>query len=590
MKRTLLSLALAGLAAGAWAQTPQVIQKGADLKQDPIAMKYAKIISPELAKQHLSIIASDEFEGRETGQPGATKAAEYIAAEFKALGLKPIVNNGKDYFYDVHVVNSLFKMNSFALNGTPLTAGTEFTAQGGAGTKTLNAKDIVFIGYGIGAPNYDDLKGINIKGKIVMYISNGEPVKDSVSKITGTKTLSDWSGQRSRKRVEYIQSKKPLMLLAVNVPAPGGGGRGGRGGAGGGRGGAAGAPPAAGAGTPPAGAGATPPAAGTTPFAAALAGGGRGGAPAGRMGLAAEGEAPAITVTIPIATADMILKASGKTFAELKDAIDKSGTPQSMTIKADIAADYATTETPVKAVDVLGFLPGNDPKLKEEVLVISAHYDHIGLNTRPGAIDKVNNGADDDGSGTTGLLEIARAFTQAQKDGHGPKRSILFLSNVGEEKGLLGSLYYTNHPVIPLERTITDLNIDMIGRVGYEYIGKPDSSNYVYVIGSGMLSTDLHNAGERANQTYTNLKLDYKYDDLNDPNNFYQRSDHYNFAKHGVPIIFYFNGTHADYHQPGDEVSKIGWPMLAKRAQLVFYTAWDLLNAPKRPVVDQPIK
>lgn len=126
----------------------------------------------------------------------------------------------------------------------------------------------------------------------------------------------------------------------------------------------------------------------------------------------------------------------------------------------------------------------------------------------------------------------------------------------------------------------------MIGRVGTEYIGKADSSNYVYVIGSGMLSTDLHNVNEKANKTYTNLILDYKYDDLNDPNSFYTRSDHYNFAKHGVPIIFYFNGVHEDYHRPGDEVSKINFPLLAKRAQLVFYTAWDLLNGDKRPVVD----
>ncbi|MDP9080354.1 MAG: M28 family peptidase [Bacteroidota bacterium] len=201
--------------------------------------------------------------------------------------------------------------------------------------------------------------------------------------------------------------------------------------------------------------------------------------------------------------------------------------------------------------------------------------------------DRVNNGADDDGSGTTSIMEIARAFSKAKKDGHGPRRSILFLGNVGEEKGLLGSEYYTDHPVIPLANTITDLNIDMVGRVGTEYIGKADSANYVYVIGSGMLSTDLHNVNEKANSTYTKMDLDYKYDDPNDPNSFYTRSDHYNFAKHGVPIIFYFNGVHADYHGVGDEVSKINFPLLAKRAQLVFYTAWDLLNADKRPVVDK---
>jgi hypothetical protein len=563
MKKSLLLFALAGLATGALAQ------------QDPTAMKYAKIISPELAKQHLSIIASDEYEGRETGQPGADKAAHYIANEFKSVGLQPIVKGS--YFYDIPVVNSTFKVNSFTLNGTPLASGKDFTATG-SGTKTIDAKEIVFVGYGIGANNYDDLKGVNITGKVVMYIANGEPTDNGISKITGTAKVSEWSAGRSRKRAEYIQSKKPLMILTVATASAGGGRRGGGGAPAGGApagGAAAGAPPAGGA-APAGGAGGRR--------------GGPGGAPMARMGLKQEGDAPAITVSIPAATADLILKSAGKTFADLKDAIDKSGTPQSVSVKTDIAVSYATEETPVNAVDVLGFLPGSDPKLKDEVLVISAHYDHIGLNRREGAVDKVNNGADDDGSGTTGIMEIARAFAQAKKDGHGPKRSILFLSNVGEEKGLLGSLYYTNHPVIPLEKTITDLNIDMIGRVGFEYIGKPDSSNYVYLIGSGMLSTDLHNISEKANKTYTNLVLDYKYDDLNDPNSFYTRSDHYNFAKHGVPIIFYFNGTHADYHQPGDEVSKIGFPMLAKRAQLVFYTAWALANADKRPVVDGPVK
>jgi Zn-dependent M28 family amino/carboxypeptidase len=218
--------------------------------------------------------------------------------------------------------------------------------------------------------------------------------------------------------------------------------------------------------------------------------------------------------------------------------------------------------------------------------VISAHYDHIGLLPEGTKGDRVNNGADDDGSGTTGILEIAKAFTQAKKDGHGPRRSILFLGNVGEEKGLLGSEYYTDHPVIPLVNTIADLNIDMIGRIGDEYTGKADSANYVYVIGSSMLSTDLHKVNENANNTYTKLDLDYKYDDPNDPNRFYYRSDHYNFARYGVPIIFYFNGVHPDYHRVGDEVSKINFPLLAKRAQLVFYTAWDLVNANTRPVVD----
>ena len=232
-------------------------------------MKYAAIITPQLARQHLSIIASDEYEGRETGQPGATKAANYIANEFKSVGLEP--GNKGSYFLDVAVVNSAFKMGEVTLNDTPLTSGAQYTAAAGTGTKNISAKDIVFIGYGIGAANYDDLKGQNIKGKVVMYISNGEPVKDGISKVTGTKELSEWSAGRSRRRANYVQSLKPLMILAVNMGGQGGG-RGGRGGAGGG--GAAGA---AGAGAPPAG---TPPA-GTG--AAAGAAGGRAHRPGGHQ-------------------------------------------------------------------------------------------------------------------------------------------------------------------------------------------------------------------------------------------------------------------------------------------------------------------
>lgn len=525
MNKLLLTIASIGLVTGACAQ------------QNPTAMKYAPIISAELAKKHLSIIASDAFEGRETGKPGADKAAHYIADEFKSLGLKPIVN-GNSYFLDIPLVENAFKVSAFTVNGKSFTSGADFYASGSAPAKTINASEFVFIGYGIESDNYDDLKGIDIAGKIVLYINDGEPMNNGVSKITGTDKKSEWSTIRA-KRLKFLRSKNPALILAVgpNVADI------------------------------------------LKRFGSQIG--------AGQLSIKKDGpvETPAIAYNITPELANQILKNSGKTYAELKAAIDAAGAPQTQTIKADISTSYANESKDVKAVDVLGYLPGSDPKLKDEVLVISAHYDHIGLMPA-GSKDMVNNGADDDGSGTTSIMEIARAFAKAKKDGHGPRRSILFLGNVGEEKGLLGSEYYTDHPVIPLANTITDLNIDMVGRVGFDYIGKPDSANYVYVIGSSMLSTDLHKAGEKANDTYTKLKLDYKYDDLNDPNHFYERSDHYNFAKHGVPIIFYFNGVHADYHRPGDEVSKINFPLLAKRAQLVFYTAWDLLNADNRPVVD----
>lgn len=215
----------------------------------------------------------------------------------------------------------------------------------------------------------------------------------------------------------------------------------------------------------------------------------------------------------------------------------------------------------------------------DEVVVISAHYDHIGIKN-----GEVHNGADDDGSGTVALLEIAQAFAQAKKEGNGPKRSILFLHVTGEEHGLLGSSYYSQNPLFPLTKTIANLNIDMIGRHDEFH---NDSSNYVYVIGSDYLSTDLYNICEAANTNYTKLLLDYKYNDRTDPNRFYYRSDHYNFAKNGIPSVFLFSGVHADYHQATDDVDRIEFDALTKRTQLAFVIVWELANRKNRPVVDK---
>lgn len=214
-----------------------------------------------------------------------------------------------------------------------------------------------------------------------------------------------------------------------------------------------------------------------------------------------------------------------------------------------------------------------------EVIVISAHYDHLGMKN-----GVVHNGADDDGSGTVALLEIAKAFEIAKKEGHGPKRSILFLHVTGEEHGLLGSTFYSEHPLFPLANTITDINIDMIGRRDEFH---KESNNYVYLIGSDYLSTDLYKICEDANKNYVNLFIDYKYNDRKDPNRFYYRSDHYNFAKNGIPSVFLFNGVHADYHKATDKVDKIEFDALAKRAQLAFAIAWELANRQNRPVVDK---
>jgi hypothetical protein len=235
----------------------------------------------------------------------------------------------------------------------------------------------------------------------------------------------------------------------------------------------------------------------------------------------------------------------------------------------------------VKSENVLGYLEGTDKK--DELVIISAHFDHIGKKDH-GDGDLINNGADDDGSGTVTVMQLAKAFAKAKKDGHGPRRSILFITVTGEEEGLFGSQYYVEHPVFPLANTVADLNIDMIGRRDPQHEGKPD---YVYAVGADRLSSELHELNERNNKSYTQLELDYTYNDEKHPERIYYRSDHWNFAKNNIPIIFYFDGVHEDYHKVSDEVSKIDFNLLAKRGKLVFYNAWELANRDERIVVDK---
>ena len=223
----------------------------------------------------------------------------------------------------------------------------------------------------------------------------------------------------------------------------------------------------------------------------------------------------------------------------------------------------------VQSENIAAYIKGS--VFPNEYIVISSHLDHIGIKD-----GKINNGADDDGSGTVALLEIAEAFKMASEAGQGPKRSLIFLHVTGEEKGLLGSKYYTENPLYPLKETMANLNIDMIGRTDPKREDK--DPNYIYLIGADRLSQDLHDISEEVNNKYTQFKIDYKFNEENDPNRFYFRSDHYNFAKNNIPVIFYFSGTHEDYHKPGDTPDKIMYDLLAKRAKLVFYTAWELAN------------
>lgn len=287
------------------------------------------------------------------------------------------------------------------------------------------------------------------------------------------------------------------------------------------------------------------------------------------------------TFYVSPAVGSALLKPAKTNVSKIRKAMANTGILPTVDLsKAKWSYSADIQQNSVFPSNVLGYLEGTDKK--DEVIVFTAHYDHEGVNSR----GDIYNGADDDGSGTTTILELAEAFVLAAKAGYRPRRSLLFMAVSGEEKGLLGSGFYAEHPVYPLENTVANLNIDMIGRIDPNYEGSKDSANYVYIIGSDRLSTDLHNISEEVNTAYSHIKLDYRYNAADDPNRFYERSDHYNFAKKGVPIIFYFTGVHKDYHKPTDTVEKINFNKMAKIARLIFATGWELANREDRIRID----
>jgi hypothetical protein len=536
MNKHILSISMAlllCLGACAQNQTPA---------QNQTAVKFSASINKANAYKHLSVLASDEYEGRETGKKGAWMAADYIKNYFKSIGLKGPVQG--DYFQPIDMVTYQLNQPVFTINGEAKVYNRDFVVP--ASNVSLegfafNTKEVIFAGYGLDTEGYNDYKNIDVAGKVILIFASGNP-KQQTEAAPADRAARRKAIAAKREKIQYLANHKALAVIQIDPSLD----------------------------------------SLNAEMKLMYAG-------SGQLTLKSEENTARMakiktfpTVNINTTTANELLKAAGTTVEALEQKISSTGQPASQVLKIALSGSAKKEEVKVRAENVLGFLEGSDPVLKKEILVITGHYDHIGLTTS--GTDKVNNGADDDGSGTTGVLLIADAFTKAKAAGKGPKRSILFMTVVGEEKGLLGSEWYSEHPVLPLENTITNLNIDMIGRVDKEHENNED---YIYIIGSDMLSSELNAAGINANDQYLKMNLDMKYNNRTDPNQFYYRSDHYNFAKHGIPVIFYFNGVHEDYHQPGDEVSKIKFDLLARRAQLVYYTAWDLANRPTRPTVDK---
>ena len=498
--------------------------------------KYAAIITGSELKRQLTIIASDEMEGRETGTPGQRKAAEYIESQFKAIGLKTAAPlKGYQQLYPLY--QDSLQLAELTINGKTAEFGKDFIAPLNTNeTGKFKGKKMIFVGYGIDDPKYNDYEGLDVNGKVVVFFL-GEPKKDGKYFISGSTRGSEWTFPGISKKLEAAVGKGAIGALIINPNqemfnqrAVDNGKK----------------------------TGVYFPRDNTTkikPINFALL-------------------SHAFAKTVIGETFDTLLK-----IIKSNQFIDKQWALENKTKSTFKFEKYRDV---INASNVVGIIEGTDKK--DEYVFLTGHYDHLGKHD-----GKIWYGADDDGSGTVAVIQMATAFAKAVADGYRPRRTMVFMTVSGEEKGLWGSEYYSDHPFYPLDKTSVDLNTDMVGRIDTER-KIDDTLNYVYVIGHDKISSDLPIINEGVNKKYTNLVLDYKFDDPNDRNRIYFRSDHYNFARKGVPILFFYDGMlKADYHQPSDTVDKINWSLYEKRVRMIFHTAWEIANRDEMLKRDTPL-
>lgn len=501
---------------------------------DPSA-KYAAIITGNQLNKHLSIVAGAEMEGRETGTEGQRKAAAYIEDQFKKIGLKPVTAlKGYQQFYPL--MQDSLKTAELVVNGKTAEYGKDIVTQlNNNNNAKFKGSKLVFAGYGIDDEQYSDYTGLDVKGKVVI-IFLGEPKKDGKYFLSGTNRASEWTfpGVSKKAAVAAANGAKGILIINPNQESFN---------------------------------------------ERAVASSKKTGVyyPRNQPG---KKTVPYVQLSHGFARSiinnnfDSLLK-----IVKNNGIIDKQWLTEN---KAKIAYKFEKHNTVIKASNVVGIVEGTDKK--DEYVFVTAHYDHLGI--RNGLI---YYGADDDGSGTCSVILMAEAFAKAAAEGHRPRRTLVFMAVSGEEKGLWGSEYYSDNPFFPLEKTTVDLNIDMVGRVDTERT-TADSLNYVYVVGHDKLSSDLPVINEGMNNKYTDLVLDYKFDDPADPNRIYFRSDHYNFARKGVPVLFFYDGMlKADYHKPTDTVDKINWNLYEKRTRMIFHTAWEMANRDEMLKRDTPL-
>ena len=524
MRSLLLAPALLVAGCAATAPTPPVATAPA-VPSAPAVERYQATITPQELAGHLYVYADDYLAGRETGEPGQRFAARYLAGHYAAMGVDPKGTGTPSGPYAIDAYLQPFDLERSTLTRLFLTAVAQedmVLAQ-----STLTADDLEGA---VLAPIYGRVEGGS--GPLV-YVGDGSDLK--VAGLEGAYVLMTPGADQGATRAALAGIGAAGAAAAVLVGPPS--------------------------------------SAALQPRAAAAF-------QAGGLSLPSlgddedEGGLPTILMTSQEAV-DQMMGAIG--IEAGADGYPVGPTGITLEIEADYDVATVTTE------NVVAMVEGSDPLLRDEVVVISAHLDHVG-DDGPGP-DTIYNGADDDGSGTVSILEIAEAFRMAALAGEGPRRSVLFLHVSGEEEGLLGSEFYADRePLVPIENTVANLNIDMIGR--YDPERGFETTDYVYIIGGDLISQDLHDLNARVNdETGTDLFLSDRFNSPDDPNQFFRRSDHWNFGKYDVPFIFYFTGTHEDYHGVGDSAEKIDYDRMARIARLIFGTAWELANQDERPAV-----
>ncbi len=524
----------------------QSVKAKKPVKATAASQRGAEQITAAQIRAYLSYIASDEMEGRDTPSRGLDLTAKFLAMNLAHWGLKPAGDDGT-FFQKIALRRNLInkEKTQVRLNDQNLAFGEDYIA---LPVDAAVSGPLVFAGNGwfIKSKNMDAYKGIDAKGKIAVIFTSlsGLPRGVSSSDLSGGKPGEDWMdpGQYARKQGAVATVIVPDFQFMANWernrqrlnerPAT----------------------------------------------------------VVEKFQPAETSRLPGIVITPRIA--NLLFQGEKQNATALFEATFGGEMPEPFELSPTkkMSITVSSKGDPIATQNVVAVFEGSDPVLKDEYVALGAHYDHVGIGT-PVNGDAIYNGADDDGSGTTALLAIAEALAKAPNR---PKRSVLFNWHAGEEKGLWGSRYFTEYPTIPLQKIVAQINVDMIGRSKKQGDTNPRNNslsgpNEIYVIGSKMMSTELGELTEAVNKEYLNLTYNYRYDDPKDPNRFFFRSDHYNYARKGIPIVFFFDGEHEDYHRPGDEPQKIDYEKMQKVVRTIYLTMWEIANRPTRPKVDKQL-